>query len=295
METERGCPLQKCLVSPEEPQCSQCCPVWLRLRHLQLRTPHLTHRDSCSHLFTHTHIWSGVCLTFICLQLSSGGFVSPFTLPLTFPWQLVSLCRWFLISGEGPIGARALTNTKTLVKLTEAYIKLVRELVVDRYIGRYLVFFSISASADKFFCLADVFEVGLLFWWRWERQRLTTQCSHSPSCLLSSLTVLSNIDRSLSKAPFTLVRFRFKTHNFCYGYAHRLHYSGVFEVENWDFWKRCRPRFSLKTLGLRFSVNGAKRRLLKTMVWLPTFALCILDDSVNNNIMLIVVPIDMYR
>ncbi len=58
---------------------------------------------------------------------------------------------------------------------------------------------------------------------------------------------------------------------------------------------RSRPRFSLKTLGLCFSVNGAKRRLLKTMAWLPTFSLRILDDHVNNNIMLIVVPIDMCR
>ncbi len=30
---------------------------------------------------------------------------------------------------------------------------------------------------------------------------------------------------------FTLVSFRFKTHNFCYGYAYHLHYSGAFEVE----------------------------------------------------------------
>ncbi len=91
------------------------------------------------------------------------------------------------------------------------------------------------------------------------------------------------------------MRFGFKTHNFYYGYAYRLHYSGVFEVENGDFWKRCRPRFSLKTPGLCFSVNGPKRRLLKTMAWRPTFALRILDDRVNNNNMLIVVPIDMYR
>ncbi len=97
------------------------------------------------------------------------------------------------------------------------------------------------------------------------------------------------------KAPFTLVHFRFKTHNFCYGYAYSLHYSSVFEVKNGDFRKRCRPRFRLKTPGLRFSVNGPKRRLLKMMPWLPTFALRILDDRVNNNIMLIVVPIDMYR
>ncbi len=46
-------------------------------------------------------------------------------------------------------------------------------------------------------------------------------------------------------------------------------------------------RFSLKTPGSRFSLNGPKRRLLKTM---PTFALPILDDRVNDNIMLIVAP-----
>ncbi len=55
--------------------------------------------------------------------------------------------------------------------------------------------FQISASADKFSCM---FEAGLLlwrrnillFWWLWERQRLSTQCSHSPSCSMSSLKVL---------------------------------------------------------------------------------------------------------
>ncbi len=36
----------------------------------------------------------------------------------------------------------------------------------------------------------------------------------------------------MTKVPFTLVRFRFKTHNFSYGYAYSLHYSGVFEDEN---------------------------------------------------------------
>ncbi len=35
------------------------------------------------------------------------------------------------------------------------------------------------------------------------------------------------------------------------------------------------------------SVNGPKQRLLKTMAWLPTFALCILKDRVNNNIILL--------
>ncbi len=86
-----------------------------------------------------------------------------------------------------------------------------------------------------------------------------------------------------AEAPFTLVRFRFKTHNFCYSYAYCLHYSGVLHP---------RKRRLLKTPGLRFSVNGPKRRLSKTMAWQATFALRILDDRVNNNIMLIVVPID---
>lgn len=36
-------------------------------------------------------------------------------------------------------------------------------------------------------------------------------------------------------APFTLVRFHLKMHNFCYGYAYRLRYSGILEVENGHF------------------------------------------------------------
>lgn len=37
-------------------------------------------------------------------------------------------------------------------------------------------------------------EAGLLFWWHWEHQPLSTQCSHSPSSLVCHLclTVLSN-------------------------------------------------------------------------------------------------------
>ncbi len=81
--------------------------------------------------------------------------------------------------------------------------------------------------------------------------------------------------------------FFFKTHNFCY--AWRLHYSSIFNPRKWRLSKTL-PRFSLKTPGLHYNVNGPKRRLLKTMVWLPTFALRILGDRVNNNIMLIVVP-----
>ncbi len=36
--------------------------------------------------------------------------------------------------------------------------------------------------------------------------------------------------------PFTLVRFRFNLHNFCYSFAYRLYNSGVFEVENWNYY-----------------------------------------------------------
>ncbi len=65
---------------------------------------------------------------------------------------------------------------------------------------------------------------------------------------------LATLKSTSLQAPFTLVRFRFKTHNFCYSYAYRLHYSGILKVENRDFFKCCRPRFSLKTPGLCFSV-----------------------------------------
>ncbi len=69
-----------------------------------------------------------------------------------------------------------------------------------------------------------------------------------------------------SEAVCTLVCFRFKMHNFSYGYACRLR----------------RPRFSLKTLGLCFCVNGPKLRISKMMDWLPTFVLRILDDLVRR-------------
>ncbi len=43
-------------------------------------------------------------------------------------------------------------------------------LVVDRYIGQAdQGIFQIKASADMFFCLADVYEAGLLFWRGWKR------------------------------------------------------------------------------------------------------------------------------
>ncbi len=32
---------------------------------------------------------------------------------------------------------------------------------------------------------------------------------------------VSRLGALLSQIPFTLVRFRFKTHNFCYGYVHK--------------------------------------------------------------------------
>ncbi len=111
-------------------------------------------------------------------------------------------------------------------------------------------------------------------------------CSHTVSIDLTRNTHAHDVTVFTNFYIFCrLVHFHFKTHNFCYGYTCCLHYSGIFGP-----WKRrlsktlCRPRFSLKTLRLRFSVNGPKLRLLKTMAWLPTFALC-----VNNNIMLIVV------
>ncbi len=54
----------------------------------------------------------------------------------------------------------------------------------------------ISASADKFLCLADAFEAGLLFDGA-EHTVLTSS--------LSSLTVLSNTDRSLSNNQIELL------------------------------------------------------------------------------------------
>ncbi len=90
-------------------------------------------------------------------------------------------------------------NNKCLLNIKSA-------LVVDRYIG----IFQISALADTFFsCLADAFEAGLLFWRCWERSAWA-QCSHSPSCSLSSLTVLSNTDRSLSNNQIERLNKRIK-------------------------------------------------------------------------------------
>ncbi len=54
--------------------------------------------------------------------------------------------------------------------------------------------------------------------------------------------------------------FCFKTHNFCYGYDCRLHYSGV----NGDVQKHC--SFSLQNPRLCFSVTRPKLILLITMV-----------------------------
>ncbi len=47
-------------------------------------------------------------------------------------------------------------------------------------------------------------------------------------CLVTNILLCS---AEGSKATFTLVRFHFKTHNFCYGYACRLHYSAVFNPQ----------------------------------------------------------------
>ncbi len=72
--------------------------------------------------------------------------------------------------------------------------------VSDGISGRpiFCIFFKYRHWPIRFSCLADALEAGLLFWRHWERQRLSTQCWHSPSCLLLSLTALSNTDRSLS-------------------------------------------------------------------------------------------------
>ncbi len=111
---------------------------------------------------------------------------------------------------------------------------------------------------------------------------------------------------------FTLVLFSFATVTYV------VYTTLAFlTLENRDFQKCCKPHFSLnsfernlllgdfnihmdikspqyhfslKTLGLCFRVNEPKRRLLKTMEWLVTIILRILDDCVNNNVMLIVVP-----
>ncbi len=80
--------------------------------------------------------------------------------------------------------------------------------------------------------------------------------------------MISGMTKGHTKAPFTLVLFRLKRMTFAT--VMPIVYSTVSFFEGW------------------------KRRLLKTMAWLPTFALRILDDLVNNNIMLITVPIDMY-
>ncbi len=69
----------------------------------------------------------------------------------------------------------------------------------------------------------------------------------------------------------------FKMHNFCYGYAYRLHYSCVFQP---------RKRRLLKTLQtpLQFenSRDAFQCKQTKMMAWLRTFSLRLLDDRVNN-------------
>ncbi len=99
-----------------------------------------TQRQLLTSVHSHTHMIRCLSHLYLSPALQRGVCLSLYPSP-DVSMALVSLCRWFLTSGDRPIGARALTNTKTLVKLTEAYIKLVWELVVDRYIGRYLVFF----------------------------------------------------------------------------------------------------------------------------------------------------------
>ncbi len=59
------------------------------------------------------------------------------------------------------------------------------------------------------------------------------------------------------EAPFTLVHFRFKRITFMRfldGYAYRLHYSGVSEVENGDFLKKLPTPYQFETFGVVFQV-----------------------------------------
>ncbi len=83
------------------------------------------------------------------------------------------------------------------------------------------------------------------------------------------------------QTTFTLVRFYFKAHHFCYGSVCRLrlHFSTFF-----DPWKQ-RLKKKPADHTLVYKLWG-----LKMMAWLPKFALHILDDSVNNYFMLIFVP-----
>ncbi len=90
------------------------------------------------------------------------------------------------------------------------------------------------------------------------------------------------------EAPFTLVRFRFKTHNF-YAVFRRLRLSFTL--------LRCfrgRKRRLLKKLPTpyQFETSGVVFQCKRTNDENP-FTLCILDDRENNNSMLIVLPIDM--
>ncbi len=76
--------------------------------------------------------------------------------------------------------------------------------------------------------------------------------------------------------------------------THIVYTTPVFSRSKWRLLKSLQTLFSHETSGVAFQCKRTKRRLLKRMAWLPTFTLRILDVRVNNNIMLIVVPIDMY-
>ncbi len=96
--------------------------------------------------------------------------------------------------------------------------------------------------------------------------------------------------KTVIEAPFTLVSFRFKM-----PIVYTTPAFSRSKTETAD------PVLVWKLQGCVSVQIGKKGGLLKTMAWLPTFALRNLDNRVNKNIMLIVVPIhagttiDMYR
>ncbi len=84
-------------------------------------------------------------------------------------------------------------------------------------------------------------------------------------------------------------------HNFCYGYAYRLHYS-AFSRSKTETFKKAQTRFSLKTgVTLALQCKQTKTETFEKDGVAAHIRLCILDDRVNNYIMLVIVPIDMYR
>ncbi len=53
-----------------------------------------------------------------------------------------------------------------------------------------------------------------------------------------------------SDTPFTLVCFRFNLHNICYSFAYRLYNSGVFEVENWNYYPYTKKKIRVWSIKL---------------------------------------------